>query len=242
MTYDSLGESFSHTHGSICQRHHHPDHLHSGVGRPLLPALIDACAAAGYRQVLSGLTDNSSSAYLGPSPVNPDRSLEHCPSLPLARARLNFRRFGSLPRFRRSLAFCTPRCKHVVSVLLQLHRRGDYRRRSGIWFWLHRKRGASRQSGAGLLQKSSRSRKALCTVTHRRRFWSSPSLSPWISSCRGASVGWAKARSSRAVPTRTSTDRVAPTCSHEIILRTGPLGFSYRRPNRLAGRRARHIV
>jgi L-amino acid N-acyltransferase YncA len=25
----------------------HPDHLHSGVGRRLLPALIDACAAAG---------------------------------------------------------------------------------------------------------------------------------------------------------------------------------------------------
>ena len=24
----------------------HPDHLHSGVGRTLLPALIDACAAA----------------------------------------------------------------------------------------------------------------------------------------------------------------------------------------------------
>ena len=30
----------------------HPDHLHSGVGRILLPALIDACAAAGYRQMI----------------------------------------------------------------------------------------------------------------------------------------------------------------------------------------------
>ena len=30
----------------------HPDHLHSGVGRRLLPALIDACAAAGYRQMI----------------------------------------------------------------------------------------------------------------------------------------------------------------------------------------------
>jgi len=31
----------------------HPDHLHSGVGRRLLPALIDACAAAGYRQMIA---------------------------------------------------------------------------------------------------------------------------------------------------------------------------------------------
>jgi L-amino acid N-acyltransferase YncA len=30
----------------------HPDHLHSGIGRMLLPALIDACAAAGYRQMI----------------------------------------------------------------------------------------------------------------------------------------------------------------------------------------------
>jgi L-amino acid N-acyltransferase YncA len=30
----------------------HPDHLHSGIGRILLPALIDACAAAGYRQMI----------------------------------------------------------------------------------------------------------------------------------------------------------------------------------------------
>ena len=29
----------------------HPDHLHSGVGRLLLPALIEACAAAGFRQM-----------------------------------------------------------------------------------------------------------------------------------------------------------------------------------------------
>lgn len=29
----------------------HADHLHSGVGRLLLPALIDACAAAGFRQM-----------------------------------------------------------------------------------------------------------------------------------------------------------------------------------------------
>ncbi len=28
----------------------HPDHLHSGVGRALLPALIDACGAVGFRR------------------------------------------------------------------------------------------------------------------------------------------------------------------------------------------------
>jgi L-amino acid N-acyltransferase YncA len=31
----------------------HPDHLHSGVGRRLLPALIDACAAGGFRQMIA---------------------------------------------------------------------------------------------------------------------------------------------------------------------------------------------
>ncbi len=31
----------------------HADHLHSGVGRCLLPALIDACAAPGYRQMIA---------------------------------------------------------------------------------------------------------------------------------------------------------------------------------------------
>ena len=30
----------------------HPDHLNAGIGRMLLPALIDACAAAGYRQMI----------------------------------------------------------------------------------------------------------------------------------------------------------------------------------------------
>jgi phosphinothricin acetyltransferase len=30
----------------------HPDHLHAGIGRTLLTALIDACAAAGYRQMI----------------------------------------------------------------------------------------------------------------------------------------------------------------------------------------------
>jgi len=31
----------------------HPDHLNSGVGRRLLPALIDACTTAGYRQMIA---------------------------------------------------------------------------------------------------------------------------------------------------------------------------------------------
>ena len=31
----------------------HKDHLHSGIGRRLLPALIDACAKAGYRQMIA---------------------------------------------------------------------------------------------------------------------------------------------------------------------------------------------
>jgi L-amino acid N-acyltransferase YncA len=30
----------------------HHDHLHEGIGKLLLPALIDACAAAGYRQMI----------------------------------------------------------------------------------------------------------------------------------------------------------------------------------------------
>jgi L-amino acid N-acyltransferase YncA len=31
----------------------HPDHLHSGIGRSLLPALIEACAAAHFRQMIA---------------------------------------------------------------------------------------------------------------------------------------------------------------------------------------------
>ncbi len=40
-----------------------PNHLHRGVGRLLLPALIDACAAAGYRQMI-GYIDASNNASL----------------------------------------------------------------------------------------------------------------------------------------------------------------------------------
>src|ERR1700733_5115338 len=31
----------------------HADHMHSGIGRRLLPALIDACAAAGFGQMIA---------------------------------------------------------------------------------------------------------------------------------------------------------------------------------------------
>ena len=31
----------------------HQDHLHAGIGRQLLPVLIEACANAGYRQMIS---------------------------------------------------------------------------------------------------------------------------------------------------------------------------------------------
>jgi phosphinothricin acetyltransferase len=31
----------------------HPDHLHSGIGRLLLPALIEACTEAGFRQMIA---------------------------------------------------------------------------------------------------------------------------------------------------------------------------------------------
>ena len=37
----------------------HPDHLHAGVGRKLLPALIEACAAAGFRQMIAYIDDGN---------------------------------------------------------------------------------------------------------------------------------------------------------------------------------------
>ena len=43
----------------------HADHLHSGVGRRLLPALIDACAAAGFRQMIAYIdVSNAPSQHL----------------------------------------------------------------------------------------------------------------------------------------------------------------------------------
>jgi len=55
----------------------HQDHLHCGIGRRLLPALIDACAAAGYRQMI---------AYIDP---------ENLPSLQLHESH-QFRKVGLL--------------------------------------------------------------------------------------------------------------------------------------------------
>ena len=43
----------------------HKDHLHEGIGRQLLPALIDACAEAGYRQMISYIDGaNAASRHL----------------------------------------------------------------------------------------------------------------------------------------------------------------------------------
>ena len=42
----------------------HPDHLHAGIGRVLLPHLIDACAAAGFRQMI-GYIDAANEPSLG---------------------------------------------------------------------------------------------------------------------------------------------------------------------------------
>jgi L-amino acid N-acyltransferase YncA len=56
----------------------HSDHLHSGIGRLLLPKLIDACAASGYRQMI-GYIDASK-----------------CPSIQLHEA-FGFRQVGYLP-------------------------------------------------------------------------------------------------------------------------------------------------
>jgi L-amino acid N-acyltransferase YncA len=42
----------------------HPDHLHAGIGRLLLPALIDACAAAGFRQMI-GYVDAANAPSIG---------------------------------------------------------------------------------------------------------------------------------------------------------------------------------
>ncbi len=42
----------------------HPAHLHGGIGRTLLPALIDACAAAGYRQLI-GYIDAANGPSIG---------------------------------------------------------------------------------------------------------------------------------------------------------------------------------
>ena len=43
----------------------HPEHLHSGIGRLLLPALIEACTSAGFRQMFAYIdADNTASQKL----------------------------------------------------------------------------------------------------------------------------------------------------------------------------------
>jgi len=42
----------------------HQDHLHSGVGRRLLPALIEACADAGYRQMIAYIDSENEPSLL----------------------------------------------------------------------------------------------------------------------------------------------------------------------------------
>lgn len=43
----------------------HSEHLHSGIGRLLLPALIDACTSAGFRQMFAYIdADNTASQKL----------------------------------------------------------------------------------------------------------------------------------------------------------------------------------
>ena len=58
----------------------HPDHLHAGIGRILLPALIDACAAAGFRQMI-GYIDASNAASIGLHAGCGFRQVGHLPSV-----------------------------------------------------------------------------------------------------------------------------------------------------------------
>ncbi len=71
----------------------HPDFLHAGIGRRLLPTLIEACATAGYRQMI-GYIDGANEASL--------RLHESC----------GFRRVGLLP----SIAFKFGRWSDSVMV------------------------------------------------------------------------------------------------------------------------------
>jgi L-amino acid N-acyltransferase YncA len=58
----------------------HPDHLHAGIGRVLLPALIDACAAAGYRQMI-GYIDAGNAPSIGLHIACGFRQVGHLPSV-----------------------------------------------------------------------------------------------------------------------------------------------------------------
>jgi L-amino acid N-acyltransferase YncA len=58
----------------------HPEHLHAGIGRVLLPALIDACAAAGYRQMI-GYIDASNKPSIGLHTACGFREVGYLPSV-----------------------------------------------------------------------------------------------------------------------------------------------------------------
>jgi L-amino acid N-acyltransferase YncA len=58
----------------------HHDHLHRGIGRQLMGALIDACAAAGFRQMI-GYIDAANAASLGLHEGFGFRQVGHLPSI-----------------------------------------------------------------------------------------------------------------------------------------------------------------
>jgi L-amino acid N-acyltransferase YncA len=58
----------------------HPDHLHAGIGRVLLPALIDACAAAGFRQMI-GYIDAANAPSIGLHTACGFRQVGYLPSV-----------------------------------------------------------------------------------------------------------------------------------------------------------------
>ncbi len=58
----------------------HNDHLHRGIGRKLMSALIDACAAAGFRQMI-GYIDAANRASLGLHETFGFRQVGYLPSV-----------------------------------------------------------------------------------------------------------------------------------------------------------------
>src|SRR5271165_4778435 len=58
----------------------HNDHLHRGIGRQLMSALIDACAAAGFRQMI-GYIDAANRASLGLHEAFGFRQVGYLPSI-----------------------------------------------------------------------------------------------------------------------------------------------------------------
>ncbi len=58
----------------------HQDHLRAGIGRVLLPALIDACAAAGFRQMI-GYIDAANAASIRLHESCGFRQVGHLPAI-----------------------------------------------------------------------------------------------------------------------------------------------------------------